>query len=69
MQYYSRVAPKFIIMNETITTQFMLRFEAVLGLNLSKKILMLPIKNLLAPTTGKAILEHKHIHKIILQHK
>ena len=56
-------------MNETITTQFMLRFEAVLGLNLGKKILMLSIKNLLGPTTGKAIPEHKHIHKILLQHK
>ena len=47
----------------------MLRFEAVLGLNLGKKILLLSIKNLLGPTTGKAIPEHKHIHKILLQHK
>jgi hypothetical protein len=47
---------------KTITTQVMLRFEAVLGLNLGKTLLMPSTKNLLTPTNtlGKAILEHTH---------
>ena len=50
----------------------MLRFEAVMGLNLGKKILMLSTKNLVKPkitTLGTVILEHTHTHKILLQHK
>jgi hypothetical protein len=57
---------------KTIKTQFMFRFEAVMGLNLGKKILLLSTKNLVKPTNttlGTAILEHTHTHKILLQHK
>jgi hypothetical protein len=41
----------------------MFRFEAVMGLNLGKKILMLSTKNLAKPTNTTlrtAILEHTH---------
>jgi hypothetical protein len=50
---------------KAMTTQSMLRFEAVMGLNLGKKILMLSTTNLVKPTNvtlGTAILEHTHTH-------
>jgi len=46
----------------------MLRFEAVMGLNLGKKILMLSTKNLVKPentTLGTVILEHTHTQNIV----
>lgn len=58
---------------KTITTQFMLRSEAVMGLNLGKKILMLSTKNFVKPTNttlGTAILENTETHtKYCCQHK
>jgi hypothetical protein len=57
---------------KTITTQFMLRFEAVMGLNLGKNILMLSTNYLVKPTNttlGTAKLEHTHTHTQLLQHK
>ena len=50
---------------KTITSQFMLRFETVMGLNLGKNILMLSTNNLVKPTNttlGTVILGHTHTH-------
>jgi hypothetical protein len=53
---------------KTITTQFMLRSEAVTGLNLGKKLLMLSTKKFVKPintTLGTVILENTQT-KILL---